>query len=241
MSAPIGLILGTGWNGVVQNIQPSSKQSFSTVFGKTSGVPGHEGSVTKGVVKGKECIILSGRFHTYEGYNPSEVVQTIEYLDSQGVKKIIITAACGGLNPKYNVGDVVVLSDLLTLFCQSPLVGAKFQDMSRPFSSALVTAAERSASETHLPYQKGVYAYFRGPHFESYADKMALKMLGADVCGMSTVPEVIMANHLRMETLGLALVTNLAFVKHSHEEVLTAAKNSEETLTKFIETLITHV
>lgn len=241
MPEPLALILGTGWNGILDTISKPETQSFYSVFGKSVGVPGHEGTITRGKLHKKECIILSGRFHTYEGYTSTEVVKTIEYLRSEGVKKIIVTSACGGLNPKYNVGDVVILSDILTLFCQSPLVGAKFQDMSRPFSADLIKAAQQSANASDTSYQKGVYAYFRGPQFETYADKMALTYLGADVCGMSTVPEVIMANYLKMEVLGLSLVTNLAFVKHSHEEVLAAAKAKENNLRNFIEDLIKHV
>ena len=241
MSDRLGLILGTGWNGVLIELRNSSSQSFYEIFKKQAGVPGHEGKVTKGTLYGKKCIVLSGRFHTYEGYPSSEVVETIEYFHKQGIKKVIITSACGGLNPKYQVGNVVILSDLLTLFAQSPLVGAKFQDMSRPFSPELIANAEKAAAETSTPYQKGVYAYFRGPHFESFTDKMALRFLGADVVGMSTVPEVIMANYLRMEVLGLSLVTNLAFVKHSHEEVLAAAKASEKKLKVFVEKLIKNI
>jgi len=238
MPEPVALILGTGWNGIVDTLSKPETKPFYSVFGKSAGVPGHEGTITRGKLHKKDCIILSGRFHTYEGYTSSEVVKTIEYLHSEGVKKVIITSASGGLNPKYNVGDVVILSDILTLFCQSPLVGAKFQDMSRPFSADLMGLAEKSATATDIGYQKGVYAYFRGPQFETYADKMALTHLGADVCGMSTVPEVIMANYLKMEVLGLSLVTNLAFVKHSHEEVLAAAKAKEGNLKKFVEELI---
>lgn len=238
MPHPLGLILGTGWNGIVSNLRNTSTSSFWDIFKRSAGVPGHEGTVIKGTLKGRDCIILSGRFHTYEGYTSAEAVDTIKYLHEEGVKKVVVTSACGGLNPKYQVGDVVILSDVLTLFAQSPLVGAKFQDMSRPFSPKLIEAAETAAFQTKTRTQKGTYAYFRGPHFETFADKMALRFLGADVCGMSTVPEVIMANYLKMEVAGLSLVTNLAFVKHSHEEVLASAKANEKKLNAFIEEFI---
>ena len=241
MPAPIGLILGTGWGKIIENLKASEIVPYKQIFGVTSSVPGHEGKVIKAKYKNKNLIILSGRFHTYEGYRSEETVRTIKYLYREGVKKVIITAACGALNPKYEVGDVVILNDIITLFCQSPLVGPKFQDMSAPFSSELRNIATNIAAESKTNFQKGVYCYFRGPHFETFADKMALRFLGADVVGMSVVPEVITARHLGMEVLGLALVTNLAFVKHSHLEVLAAAKKQEKNLYEFVKRMIVNL
>ncbi len=182
--------------------------------------------------------MFSGRLHTYEGYSSYEATKTVRYLREQGVKKIIITSAVGALNPKYQVGDLVILQDIITLFCRSPLSGSQFQNMSQPFSPSLVESAVRSCTTVDMPMQKGVHVYFKGPHYETFADKMALRFLGADVCGMSMAPEVIMANHLGMEVLGLCLVTNLAFVKHSHEEVLKEEKKQEQNLRKFFSKLI---
>jgi len=238
MAAPIGLILGSDWGRIIEGIKNKKATGFERVFGNKATVPGHSGKIISGTLYGKKVIILSGRFHTYEDYTTSEVVKTVKYLHRQGVKKIIITSAAGALNPKYNIGDLVVLNDLITLFCPSPLGGAKFQNLSKPFNQSLINKAQVSALEADLSIQKGVYVYQRGPHFETFADKMALRFFGADVVGMSTVPEVIMANHLGMEVLGLSIVTNLAFIKHDHREVLKAVKNKEKKLqTFFIELL----
>lgn len=240
MSSPIGLILGSGWSSLVKTLAIKKTLDFEKVFHSKSAVPGHEGKVVFGSLKksDKELVVLSGRFHTYEGYSSKEAVKTVEYLNKQGVRKIIISSACGGLNPKYQVGDLVILSDIITLFCQSPLTGAQFQNMSQPFSVKLINLAVKAAVREDLSFQKGTYVYFKGPHYETFADKMALRFLGADTCGMSTVPEVITANHLGMEVLGLSLVTNLSFVKHDHKEVLAEVMKKQESLKCFLQTFI---
>lgn len=241
MNSKIGLILGSGWGGIFEKVKNKKEKSFESVFGKKTTVEGHAGKIISGSLFEKNIIVLSGRFHTYEGYTSGEAVKTVRYLHEQGVKKIIITSASGALNPKYQVGDLVLLNDIISLFCQSPLSGSQFPDLSQPFDNRLSILAQKAAVETEISLQKGVYVYMRGPHFETYADKMALRFLGADVVGMSTVPEVIMANHLGMETLGLSMVTNLAFVKHDHRKVLQAVIDQKAQLKKFFLELIKNI
>lgn len=238
MEIPLGIILGSGWGKILENLHGKKEKSFKQVFGTSTSVPGHENKVIEATLNSKKVIFLSGRLHIYEGLTANESAETVRYLYKQGVRKIIITSAVGALNPLYHVGDLVVLSDLLTIFSPSPLSGATFQDMSAPFSNQLIKAAEKTCVETGLTAQKGVHAFMRGPHYETFADKKALRILGADVVGMSMAPEVIMAKNLGMEILGLALVTNLAFVKHSHKEVLAAAENQEKKLKAFLIRLI---
>jgi purine-nucleoside phosphorylase len=238
MKSPVGLILGSGWGKIVSTLADKKEVTFERVFKQKTTVPGHQGKVVTGKIHNNKVIILS---HTYEGHTPTDAAKTVRFLHKEGVKKVIITSASGGLNPKYRVGDLVILKDLITLFSQSPLQGPNFQDLSRPFSEALQGLAVDSAKKNKIRFQKGVYAYVRGPHFETFSDKKALRILGADVVGMSTVPEVILANNLGMEVLGLSLVTNLAFVKHNHKEVLAAAQSQEEKLYKFINTLISSI
>lgn len=238
MNSPIGFILGSGWGGIIEKVKDQKESDFKTVFGQSTTVIGHAGKIVTGSISDKNVIILSGRFHTYEGYTSDEATKTVRYLHDQRVKKIIITSASGGLNPEYKVGELVILNDIISLFCQSPLSGMQFQNLSKPFSPEMKDKALKAANHARIPSQNGVYVYMKGPHFESFADKKALRILGADVVGMSTVPEVIMANHLGMDVLGLSLVTNLAFVEHSHKEVLNAAKNQEKSLKKFFLELI---
>ena len=243
MSSQVGLILGSGWSSITRTMNIDKTLPFHKVFNSKTSVPGHEGKIVFGSLKNvnKKIIVLSGRFHIYEGYTPQEAVRTVKYLHKQGVKKIIITSASGGLNPKYEVGDMVILSDVITLFCPSPLKGSQFQNMSSPFSKEMISSAEKSARYANLNIQKGIYLFVKGPHYETFADKTAQRILGADICGMSTVPEVIMANYLGMEVLGLSLVTNLAFVKHDHKEVLSAVEKKQEVLTKFLNTLLKYI
>ncbi|MBI4226430.1 purine-nucleoside phosphorylase [Candidatus Roizmanbacteria bacterium] len=237
-NSPIGLILGSGWGGIRQDLQNAKEDSFEKIFGRRTSVVGHAGKAIFGSLFGKKLVILSGRFHTYEAYTSAEAVRTVRFLHEKKVKKIIITSASGALNPKYQVGDLVILHDMITIFCQSPLTGSQFQNLSQPFSQKLIEAAEKSSFEAGIPSQKGVYIYVKGPHYETFSDKMALRFLGADVVGMSTVPEVIMANHLGMEVLGLSMVTNLAFVKHDHKEVLKTMAYKKEKLGLFFKRLI---
>src|SRR3989338_2632679 len=120
MGGPIGFILGSGWGNIIENVKNKQEKSFKTIFGQETTVKGHSGKLITGSLFAKNLIILSGRFHTYEGYSSLQVVKTIQYLHDQGIKQVIITSASGGLNPKYQVGDLVILNDLITLLCQSP-------------------------------------------------------------------------------------------------------------------------
>jgi purine-nucleoside phosphorylase len=157
-----------------------------------------------------------------------------------GMKQVIVTAAAGAINEKYKVGDFVVLSDLLTLFLSvdNPLIGPTFTDMSQCFDEELRQRAIKACANNEIPFHEGVYAYAHGPHFETPADKMALKFLGADVVGMSTVPETIMARSLGVKVLGLAYVTNLAFVKHEHKDVLAAAEKGSSRMVSLLKDLV---
>lgn len=148
------------------------------------------------------------------------------------------TNAVGGLNPHFRVGDFVILSDIITLLAPTPLTGPKFQDMSQVFDLQLIKLAEKQAKKLQLSCRRGVYAYCHGPQYETPADKRALIALGADVVGMSNVPETIMANYLGMKVLGLTFVTNLAFVKHSHQEVLTQSSQASPNMSKLLTAIV---
>lgn len=153
----------------------------------------------------------------------SHVTLPIRLFAQAGIKTLITTAACGALNEKYSVGDFVVLSDMITLFIalDNPLKGPQFLDLSEVFDKEMRKKTVKICVENDIPFHEGVYIYYHGPNFETPADKMALRFLGADVVGMSTVPETLVARSLGVNVLGIAFVTNLAFVKHDHKEVLT--------------------
>lgn len=232
------LILGTGWNSLIDQVTVLKRTSYQKLFKLKSTVPGHCGELIHARLNKKDLIIMSGRLHLYEGYTPEQVTRPIRYLRKLGVENLIITNAVGGLNPKLKVGDFVIVSDIFTFLTPTPLVGPKFIDMSQAFNLQLIKLAKIEAKKLKLRSSLGVYAYCHGPQFETPADKRALKILGADVVGMSNVPETIMANYLEMKVLGLAFVTNLAFVKHSHQDVLAQSNNGSKNMVKLLTAII---
>ncbi len=233
------VMLGSGWNHALTLTKVESSVSYSDLFGVQTSVQGHIGEAVVGELAGQRVLFMSGRFHLYEGYTAMEATLPIRILAQAGVKRMVVTSASGALNPKYQVGDFVVLSDLLTLFLRStPLVGPQFLDMSSIFDPKWQARAKLAIEELGLTNREGVYAYVRGPHFESPADKRALLSLGADCVGMSTVPEVLMARQLGLQVLGLTLITNLAFVKHDHKDVMAAAQRSSEEMAEIIQRVI---
>ena len=232
------LILGSGWNKVVDKVRIIKLWDYNDIFQVKSTVPGHKGQLIYGILAKKPVLILNGRFHIYEGHSAEKATEPIRLLKKLGIENLITTAACGGLNPKYQVGDFVILNDLLTLFAPTPLVGPKFQDLSKIYDIRLQQLAAVALTELQLNFHQGVYVYYHGPQYESPADKKALRILGADVVGMSTVPETIMAKHLGLKVLGLAFVTNLAFVKHDHKDVLAQSEKASAKMSSLLEKIV---
>lgn len=233
------IILGSGWNKALELAEISRRVPYAEAFGHTTSVPGHQGELVYGQLAGKDVVFMSGRFHLYEGYSGIEATRAIEKLANEGVDSIVITSASGALNSQYKVGDFVVLTDVLTLFLKSnPLIGPEFVDMSQVFDQKWRERAIKACTEYNLGYREGIYAYMSGPHYETPADKRALALLGADCVGMSTVPELLMARKLNLKVLGLSFITNLAFVKHDHREVVAAANAASLQMAKLIEAIV---
>jgi len=235
------LILGSGWNQVTDKVKIIKSWPYQQLFNIRSTVPGHDGKLIYGFLNHTPILILAGRFHIYEGHSSMAATAPIRLIKKLGIKNLITTSACGGLNPKYKVGDFVLLTDILTLFSPTPLVGAKFQNMSQVFDSQLQAKATKTLTNLKAPFQKGVYVYYHGPQYETPADKMALHFLGADIVGMSTIPEVTMANWENIKVVSLAFVTNLAFVVHNHQEVLTESKKAASLMVKILTNLINQI
>lgn len=229
-------ILGSGWKNALIEAKIDTEISFSEWLGVDATVPGHEGKLIIATIGKQRVAVMSGRIHTYEGYSSRQATMPIRVLQQAGVQELVVTAACGGLNPKYKVGDFVLLNDVLTLFLalDNPLIGPDFIDVSEVFDADLRQRAREIMVEQGIPFQQGVYCYYHGPNYETPADKMALRFLGADVVGMSTVPEVLMARSLSMNVLGVAFVTNLAFVKHDHREVVAQAEAASQQMVRFL-------
>jgi len=222
------IILGSGWNKLIDDIKIEKRISYEKLFDIKTSVPGHTGELIIGTINKKRVACMSGRFHMYEGYSAYEATMPIRLFAKCGIKNLVLTAACGALNEKYKVGDFVVLSDMITLFLalDNPLKGPTFIDVSEVFNLEMRKKAVKICVEHDISFHEGTYVYYHGPNYETPADKMALRFLGADVCGMSTVPETLVARSLNINVLGLAFVTNLAFVKHDHKEVVAEANKA---------------
>lgn len=228
-------MLGTGWNAVAEQLEDAEERAYNELFGVDTGVPGHSGKFITGSLAGKKVGLMVGRFHLYEGYTAEEATRPLVAFQELGMRKIVLTAAAGALNEKFAVGDFVINTDFLTLFLkQNPLVGAQFIDTSELLSRKLQQSAQSALVKAQANWHEGVYAYYPGPSFETPADKMALRHLGADVVGMSSVPEALRARSLQVEILSLSFVTNLAFVYHDHQDVLAAAKRAQQQMSQVL-------
>lgn len=234
------VVLGSGWNKVLEDTAIESVITYEELFGVKTTVPGHTGKLIIGKINNTQVAFMSGRIHMYEGFSGEEATLPIRIFAKAGVQKLILTAACGALNPKYKVGDFVILSDMLTLFLalDNPLRGPQFIDVSEVFDIEMRKKARKICVENDISFHEGIYAYYHGPNYETPADKMALRILGADVCGMSTVPETLTARSFDIKVLGLSFVTNLAFVKHDHKEVVAEANKAGEKMKKILQNVI---
>ncbi|HEY1098699.1 MAG TPA: purine-nucleoside phosphorylase [Myxococcota bacterium] len=236
--APVGVILGSGLGAVADSVVDNGGQALP--FGDiphfpTSSVEGHKGRLVYGVVDGTPVVLMQGRVHRYEGYPASSVVFPVRVLQALGVQKLVVTNAAGGFGDGFAAGDLMVIDDHINLTGDNPLIGkndnrfgARFPDMSEPYSKRLSAIADEVAAARSLRLQHGVYAGVLGPSYETPAEIRMFKTLGASAVGMSTVHEVIAANHLGLEVLGLSCITNLASgisaTKLSHEEVKETAE-----------------
>lgn len=246
----LGVILGSGLGSLVDIMEEKTVIPYPEIpnFPQSS-VAGHAGNLVIGRI-GKEIIIaMQGRFHFYEGFTMKEVTYPIYVMKLLGVKNLIVTNACGGINRAFVPGDLMLLTDYINMLGNNPLIGenderlgVRFPDMSEAYSLELLAKAEKTAKALGIAYQKGVYAIFSGPCYETAAEIRAYERLGADAIGMSTVPETIVANYLGMKVLGIACITNMATgiakTKHSHEEVMRIAGESSEKLCSWVRQLL---
>jgi len=248
-SPSVAFVLGTGLGHLAEELEASQIFPYTELphFPKST-VVGHKGQLVFGKLKGKSVVMLQGRFHFYEGYSMKEVVFPIYVLKALGVETLVLTNACGGVNEAYAPGDLVLINDFINMVWINPLIGIndealgpRFPDMSEPFSYDLI----HKVKTIDPSLKEGVYAHFSGPYYETKAEIKAAKILGADLVGMSTVPETIAANHAGLKVLAFAVVTNMATgiqkVKHDHHRVVDmanqAAKKLEGLLLQLIEVL----
>ena len=242
----VGIILGTGLGSVAGQIQPEATLTYESIpYFPCSTSVGHAGQLVCGRLAGLPVVAMEGRFHSYEGYTLRQVTFPVRVMRAMGAEMLIVSNACGGMNPLYKQGDIVVLDDHINLMNGNPLVGVnddalgpRFPDMSAPYDRVLIERALEIARRENFVAHRGVYVAVTGPNLETRAEYRFLRTIGADVVGMSTVPEVLVAVHGGMRTLGLSIVTDMCFPDSLRpgniEEILATAAAAEPKLRKIV-------
>ena len=247
---PIGIILGTGLGGLVNEIEVKHEISYDAIpHFPISTVESHHGKLIFGKVNGKNVVAMQGRFHFYEGYTMQQITYPVRVMKFLGVKTLLVSNACGGMNPLFRRGDVMIMVDHINMLGDNPLIGKnedelgpRFPDMSEPYNLELIELAENIALENKIKVQKGVYVAVPGPNLETKAEYRFLRAIGADVVGMSTIPENIVANHMGMKVLGISIVTDECFPDAlkpvNVEEIIATAMRAEPKMTLIMIELI---
>ena len=247
----IGVVLGSGLGAFAEELSESVELPYSGIPGwPASTAVGHAGKLVLGKLCGHPVAVLAGRAHLYEGNTPAQATFGVRVLGAMGVRSIVLTNAAGGINPRLERGGLALISDHINLQGCNPLVGPnddslgpRFPDMSEAYSRAYRRIAQEVATELCIYMPECVYAAMLGPSYETPAEIRYLRAIGADTVGMSTAPEVIVANHMGMQVLGISCVTNMAAgilpqQRINHEEVLEAGAQVRGTLVKFLKTVL---
>jgi purine-nucleoside phosphorylase len=246
----VGIILGTGLGGLADEIEDAVSIPYQTIPGfPLSTVESHAGRLLVGHMGKRAVVAMQGRFHRYEGYDLADVTFPVRVLHALGAGTLIVSNACGGMNPLWAPGDLVLLSDHINLLGDNPLVGLnddrlgpRFPDMSDPYDHQLRALARAAALELGLILREGVYVAVPGPSLETRAEYRMLRALGADVVGMSTVPEIIVAAHSGMRALGISIITDQclpdALETADIGKIIATAKKAEPALTRLIGSIV---
>ena len=246
----IGIILGTGLGNLGNEIEAEYAIPYEEIPNfPVSTVQGHSGQLIFGNLGGKKVVAMQGRFHFYEGYTMNEVVFPVRVMKYLGISHLFVSNASGGVNPDFEVGEIMIISDHINLFPTNPLIGKnyeelgpRFPDMSEPYDKALIKKAEEIAAKNNIRVSKGTYAGLTGPTLETPAEYHYVYVLGADAVGMSTVPEVIAARHMSIPCFGFSIVTDLGvpgkIIEMTHEMVQEVAREAEPKMTLIIKELL---
>ncbi len=242
----IGIILGTGLGSLAEHIHAEATIDYALIphFPRSTAI-GHTGQLVCGLMDGVAVVAMEGRFHAYEGYSQAQITFPVRVMRAMGAELLIVSNACGGMNPQYARGDIMVIEDHINLMNGNPLIGVnddrlgpRFPDMSAPYDRELIDRALGIARKENFAAHKGVYVAVTGPNLETRAEYRFLRTIGADVVGMSTVPEVLVAVHSGMRVLGLSIVTDMclpdALKPADIEEILATAAEAEPKLRKIV-------
>ena len=242
-------MLGTGLGQLASEITDTYEFPYSEIPNfPVSTVEGHSGKLIFGKLGGKDIVAMQGRFHYYEGYSMKEVTFPVRVMYELGIKTLFVSNAAGGMNPEFLIGDIMVITDHINLFPEHPLrgknfpTGPRFPDMHQAYDPQLIALADEIAAEKGIRLMHGVYVGVQGPTFETPAEYHMYRILGGDTIGMSTVPEVIVANHCGIRVFGISIVTDLGGfdvpVEVSHEEVQIAANKAQPLMTEIMREII---
>jgi purine-nucleoside phosphorylase len=243
----VGIILGTGLGGFAKQVEAEAVIGYETIphFPRATAL-GHKGQFVCGTINGLGVVTMEGRFHLYEGYSAQQITLPVRVMKALGIQLLIISNASGGMNPAYRPGDIVVIDDHINLMGANPLIGPndeklgpRFPDLCEPYDATLIERALQIAQQENITAHRGVYAALTGPNYETRAEYRFLRTIGADVVGMSTVPEVIVAAHMKLKVLALSTVTNVACpgvvpTPTDGHEVIDVAAKAEEKVRKIV-------
>ena len=243
------IILGTGLGSLANEITDKYEIGYETIPNfPVSTVEGHSGKLIFGKLGNKDIMAMQGRFHFYEGYSMKEVTFPIRVMRELGIKTLFVSNAAGGMNPAFEIGDLMIITDHINFFPEHPLrgknipYGPRFPDMSEAYNQALIRKADEIANEKDIKVQHGIYIGTQGPTYETPAEYKMFRILGADAVGMSTVPEVIVANHCGIQVFGISVITDLGvegkIVEVTHEDVQKAADAAQPLMTTIMRELI---
>lgn len=246
----IGIILGTGLGNLANEIEADFTFPYEEIPNfPVSTVEGHSGKLIFGTLGGKKVVALKGRFHYYEGYSMNEVVFPVRVMKFLGMKKLFVSNASGGVNPDFEIGEIMIINDHINMFGDNPLMGPnldelgpRFPDMSEPYDLKLIEKAKEIAAANNIKVAEGVYLGLSGPTLETPAEYKYVRIAGADTVGMSTVPEVIAARHMGIPCFGFSIITDLGvpgkIIEMTHEIVQAVAEKAEPKMTLIIKELI---
>lgn len=245
-----GIILGTGLGGLVNEIDVKHELPYETIPNfPVSTVEGHSGKLIFGYLNGVEVVAMQGRFHFYEGYSMQQVVFPVRVMKYLGVKRLFISNASGGVNPDFEIGDIMIQTDHINQMGTNPLIGpnlnelgVRFPDMSEAYDKEMIKLADQIAAENNINVQHGVYVGLTGPTLETPSEYLYVRKIGGDTVGMSTVPEVIAARHMQIPCFAISIITDLGvpgkIVEVTHEDVQQVAEEVQPKMTFIMKELI---
>jgi purine-nucleoside phosphorylase len=249
----VGIILGTGLGGLGTEIEAEHVFPYEEIPNfPLSTVEGHKGKLIIGKLGNKPVVAMQGRFHFYEGYDMKQVTFPVRVMKFLGIKNLFVSNASGGVNPEYEIGDLMILDDHINLFPEHPLrgpniaeLGPRFPDMSKPYDHILIAKAQEIAAKNNIKVQKGCYAGLTGPTLETPAEYRYVYKIGSDAVGMSTVPEVIVARHMDIPCFAISIITDLGvegkIVEVTAEDVVAVAAKAEPKMTTIMKELISSI